>query len=93
MEFLVTLRQDWAVLRERADLDELMRREREVGQELRAEGTIVRIWRLPGERANVGVWSAPDATTLHAQLARLPCWPWLEAHVVALATHDLEASC
>ena len=70
-----------------------MRREREVGQELRAEGTIARIWRLPGERANVGIWSAPDATGLHAQLARLPCWPWLDAHVVALATHDLEASC
>jgi muconolactone D-isomerase len=93
MEFLVTLRQDWAALRERPDLDELIHREREVGQELLAEGTVVRIWRLPGERANVAIWSAPDATALHAQLARLPCWPWLHAQVVPLATHDLERSC
>ena len=91
MEFLVTLRQDWAALRDRTDLDELTRREREVGRSLREEGTLGRIWRLPGERANVGIWSAPDATALHAHLARLPCWPWLQAQVVPLATHELEA--
>ena len=92
MEFLVTLRQDWAALRECGDLDELMRREREAGAALLAEGTLGRIWRLPGERANVGIWSAPDATALHAQLARLPLWPWLDAQVVPLATHELETT-
>jgi muconolactone D-isomerase len=92
MEFLVTLRQDWTALRERPDLDDLVQREREAGAALLAEGTLCRIWRLPGERANVGVWSAPDATALHAHLAHLPLWPWLDAQVVALATHELETT-
>lgn len=87
----MTLRQDWAALRDRPDLAELVRREREIGRALQQEGTLRRIWRLPGERANVGIWSAPDATALHAQLARLPLWPWLSAQVVPLATHDLDA--
>lgn len=92
MEFLVTLRQDWAALREQPDLDALVAAEREVGRELVREGTIVRIWRLPGRRANVGVWRAADATELHATLERLPLRRWLDAEVVALATHDLEAT-
>jgi muconolactone delta-isomerase len=90
MEFLVTLRQDWAALRQRPDLDELVRREREVGRALIAEGALRLIWRLPGERANIGIWSAPDATALHARLSGLPLWPWLDAHVVPLATHELQ---
>ncbi len=87
----MTLKQDWAVLRDRPDLDDLISREREVGRRLVAEGTLVRIWRLPGERANVGIWRVPDATALHAALASLALWPWLDAHVVPLATHELEA--
>lgn len=90
MEFLVTLRQDWAALRERPDLDELVRRERDAGHALISEGTLRRIWRVPGERANIGIWSVPDATALHARLASLPLWPWLDADVVPLATHELE---
>jgi muconolactone D-isomerase len=90
MEFLVTLRQDWAMLRERADLVELVASERQVGKELIAEGALVRIWRLPGQRANVAVWRATDATHLDTLLARLPLWKWMDAEVVALATHDLE---
>ncbi len=86
----MTLRQDWAVLRDRPDLDDLISREREAGRRLMAEGTLVRIWRLPGQRANVGIWRVPDATALHAALASLTLWPWLDADVVPLATHELE---
>jgi muconolactone D-isomerase len=90
MEFLVTLRQDWQALRERADLAELIAAERRVGRELIAEGTLVRIWRLPGGRANVGVWRAADATQLLELLARLPLRAWMDAEVVPLAAHELE---
>lgn len=90
MEFLVTLRQDWAALRERPDLDELVAAERRVGKALVEDGTIERIWRLPGRRGNVGIWRAGDATALHAALETLPLWRWLDAEVVALATHQLE---
>lgn len=91
MEFLVTLRQDWAALRDLPQLDALIAAEREVGKALVRDGTIVRIWRIPGQRANVGVWQAADATALHAVLDTLPLRRWLDADVVALATHELEA--
>jgi muconolactone D-isomerase len=91
MEFLVTLRQDWPALRDRTDLAELVAAERRVGRELVAEGVLLRIWRLPGQRANVGVWRARDADDLHTQLERLPLRRWMDAEVIALATHELEA--
>lgn len=92
MEVLVTLRQDWTALRDRPDLDALVAAERQVGKMLVDDGTIERIWRLPGQRANVGIWRVTDATALHAVLATLPLWRWLEAEVVPLATHELEAT-
>jgi muconolactone D-isomerase len=92
MEFLVTLRQDWPALREHPRRAELIEAERQVGRTLIELGTIVRIWRLPGQRANVGIWRADDATDLVATLERLPLRSWLDAEVVALATHELEAA-
>lgn len=91
MEFLVTLHQDWAALRDLPQLDKLIAAERDVGRALARDGTIVRIWRLPGQRANVGIWRAADATALHAVLETLPLRRWLDAEVIALATHELEA--
>lgn len=73
---------------ERADLLEAELRR---GRQLRADGTIARIWRVPGALRNVGIWSAPDAGALHEAIASLPCFPWLEAEVTALAPHPIEA--
>ena len=56
-------------------------------RELAATGTLVRLWRVPGERANWGIWSAHDADALHAALTSLPLWPWCEVTVHALARH------
>ncbi|MEU6850928.1 muconolactone Delta-isomerase family protein [Actinacidiphila alni] len=91
MEFLVTIRQDWTALRDLPDLAALVEEERRTGRELIAEGVIVRIWRVPGQRANIGVWRARDATELVAHLDRLPLRRWLDAEVRALAAHELEA--
>lgn len=70
---------------------ELRAREKERGLELRANGTIQRIWRVPGRVANVGYWQADDATALHDAIASLPMFPWLDVNVTALARHYLEA--
>ena len=59
------------------------------GRELLAAGAIREIWRIPGRRANVGVWRAADATELHALLASLPLFPWMDAEVTPLARHPL----
>lgn len=61
--------------------------EAERAAELAAEGTLLRVWRVPGRRANRGLWAAPDATALHAALTSLPLWPYLEIEVQPLAAH------
>lgn len=63
--------------------------EAERGRELREAGSIVRIWRVPGRRANVGVWQAADASELHELISSLPLFPWLDVRVSALAEHHL----
>jgi muconolactone D-isomerase len=60
------------------------------GRELLDNGTIERIWRIPGRTANAGIWSAADPTQLHAALASLPLFEWIDARVTALAEHPLE---
>ena len=91
MEFLVRiyieLPPEMPAERER----ELREAEAVRARELRAAGTIVRIWRLPGQTANVGVWAAPDATALHDVLASMPLFPWFRVEVEALALHYVEA--
>lgn len=64
--------------------------ERTRGEELRASGHLVRIWRAPGRRANVSLYRVADATELHGILASLPLWPWMTISVEALAVHPLE---
>jgi muconolactone D-isomerase len=70
---------------------ELAAAEARRGRELIEAGTLVRIWRLPGRRANISLYRAGDATELHAALASLPLWPHMRVRVEALATHPLEA--
>jgi muconolactone D-isomerase len=59
------------------------------GRELRDAGSIVRMWRIPGRRANVGVWSAADASELHEAISSLPLFPWMNVQVRPLADHYL----
>jgi muconolactone D-isomerase len=56
-------------------------------RELAAEGTISRLWRVPGRWSNVGIWRADDATELHEAISSLPFYPWLEVEVTPLARH------
>jgi len=50
-------------------------------------GRLVRLWRIPGRRANWGLWRAADATELHEALTSLPLWPYMDIEVTALARH------
>jgi muconolactone D-isomerase len=59
------------------------------GRELHAAGSIVDIWRVPGGLRNIGIWEAADATELHALIASLPLYAYLEAEVTALARHPI----
>ena len=87
MEFLVHIEVLWPADGDPEELARLTAAERARAAELAAEGRIRRLWRIPGRRANWGLWAAPDATVLHAALASLPFYPWLSIEVHALATH------
>lgn len=87
MEFLVHIEVDWPPDGNEEELARLTAAERARARELGAAGQIRRMWRIPGRRANWGLWQAADATELHAAIASLPLYPWLSVEVVPLASH------
>ena len=87
MEFLVHIDIEYPADGDPARLAELIAAERVRAVELREAGTCRRLWRVPGRRANWGIWEAPDATALHAALTTLPLYPWLSIEVHPLAQH------
>ncbi len=87
MEFLVEIDVHWPPDGDRARRDALIEEEVASAARLAAEGKLRRLWRVPGRWANVGLWEARDATELHALLAALPFYPWLEIRVRPLAEH------
>jgi muconolactone D-isomerase len=87
MEFLVRIEVRYPADGDPEKLKSLLAQERARAPELVAEGRIRRLWRIPGQRANWGVWEAPDATALHAALVTLPFWKWIEVEVHPLAQH------
>ncbi len=90
MEFLVHIEVEWPADGDPAELARLTAAERERGNELGAAGTIRRMWRVPGRRANWGLWEAEDATALHAAIASLPFFPFLNVEVIPLAAHPTD---
>jgi muconolactone D-isomerase len=94
MEFLVHTQVRWPDDGDQSELARLTTTEHARARELAATGTIRRMWRIPGRRANWALWSVADATQLHAALASMPMFPWLDIEVHALAKHpsDPDAS-
>lgn len=90
MEFLVRFESNPPASMTAEERERLRGLERERARELRAEGILKKLWRIPGRRAVVGLWEADDATILHDALASLPMFPWMDAVVEPLATHPQE---
>lgn len=86
MEFLVHM--EVTGIRTGTD-EELALRNAEAARarELAAEGILKRLWRVPGRRANWGIWQARDADQLHQALVSLPLFPYLSIAVHPLAGH------
>lgn len=89
MDFLVRI--DTAAVHRLPDRErkELVEREWVRGRELAADGILWKVWSLPGQKANVGIWSARDADQLTEALQSLPIWPLITVEVTPLATHPL----
>jgi muconolactone D-isomerase len=92
VEFLVQIQVNFPPDLPQERLADVIAREAERGDELKQAGTIVRIWRIPGRTANVGIWQADHPDAIHAAITSLPAFPWIDARVTPLATHPLEAS-
>ena len=67
--------------------DELLEKEAERARQLAAAGILRRLWRVPGRRANWGIWVASTTDELHAALASLPLFPYMSITVHPLARH------
>jgi len=67
--------------------DALLEKEAERARQLAAAGILRRLWRVPGRRANWGLWAAASTDELHAALASLPLFPYMSITVHPLATH------
>jgi muconolactone D-isomerase len=91
VEFLVQIQVRFPPEMSPEELADIVQRETVRGRELQEAGTIVRIWRVAGRRANAGIWRAETGDELHAAITSLPAFPWLEVDVTPLATHPLEA--
>jgi len=87
VEFLVHIEVRWPSDGDAAELARLTAAEHDRAVALAGEGTLKRLWRIPGKRANWGLWVAPDATQLHTALTSLPFFPWLTIDVHAVGAH------
>jgi muconolactone D-isomerase len=90
MEFLVRFEVNQPESMSSEERERLRSLERARAMELREQGVLKRLWRIPGRRAVVGLWESSDATALHEALASLPMFPWMDVTVEALATHPQE---
>lgn len=88
MEFLVHIEICWPADGDPDERARLGEAEAARANELAALGIIKRLWRVPGRRANYGLWAAADADALHDALSSLPLFPWLDIDVIPLAAHS-----
>jgi muconolactone D-isomerase len=87
VEFLVEIDVEWPPGGDPEQRAALVAAEAKRAAELAAAGIIKRVWRIPGQWKNVGLWEASDATVLHEAIASLPFYPWLKVLVRPMANH------
>lgn len=87
MEFMVLIKNTFPPDGDKELLAILTKAESERASVLAVEGVIKKIWRRTGQKSNLGIWVAPDATQLHSAISSLPFFPWLEIEIWPLADH------
>jgi len=65
----------------------LRKLEAERARELASIGVLRRLWRIPGQRANWGIWNAINAEELRKALASLPLYPFMTIQIHPLERH------
>ena len=67
--------------------EKLLILENEHARELANLGKLRRLWRVPGRRANWGIWITTSVDELHEVLLSLPLFPYMNMTVHPLAKH------
>lgn len=69
--------------------DDLRKRENARAEQLIAQGTMVRIWRIVGRVANFSLWEAPTLEALHEVVMSMPMFPYMSIAVTPLIDHPV----
>ena len=86
-EYLVTFVVDVPAGANSETVDEMFAREAGRARELAADGTLLRLWALPGRGRTLGHWQAGSAGELDEVLRSLPLADWLTVETVPLTRH------
>jgi muconolactone delta-isomerase len=86
-EYLVSLVIDVPAGESRESVDERFAREADRAHELAAEGTLIRLWTVPGQGHALGLWQAASAGKLDTVLRDLPLADWLTIETLPLTPH------
>lgn len=90
MEFLININITWPESLSDEEIQRISDAERAAAAEFASEGTLVRMWRVPGRRENWGLWRADNATTMHEVISSLPVWPFMDVQIIPLAKHPVD---
>lgn len=85
MEFLVYM--EVGPIGTEEEASKLLKQEAQRARQLAQNGIMRRLWRVPGRRANWGIWNADTIDELHNAIASLPLYPYLTVTVHPLAHH------
>jgi len=92
MEFLVRLTPRLPESQSKEERATLFAAERTRGSDLRAEGKMRRMWRLPGTSSALLLWDVESPEELHALLSSMPVWQYCEVEITPLIQHPVEAA-
>jgi muconolactone delta-isomerase len=70
-----------------ADVDSVTAQETECARQLADDGSLIRLWTLPGHGRTLGHWQATDCPTMDEILQSLPMADWLTTETMPLARH------
>jgi muconolactone delta-isomerase len=70
-----------------AKVKTMLTQEAERARELADDGRLIRLWTLPGEGRNLGLWQASDRAAMQGILQSLPMADWLRTDTVPLTPH------
>ncbi len=87
MLFMVRIKVELPGEMDPARVKELGDAEADRAIELIQAGSLRKIWRVVGERANFSVWEADSLEEFHANISSLPLHPWMTVDVTPIIEH------